>query len=54
MSEPARKDDGQVSPFERFKRFTRATVAVSNAEIEKKEAEYERQRFKKSSRMPKG
>jgi hypothetical protein len=44
MAESARKDDEQLSPFERFKRFARAIVAVPKAEIEEQEAKYQRGR----------
>jgi hypothetical protein len=44
MSEPARKDDEQLSPFERFKQFARAIVAVPKTEIEQQEAEYRSER----------
>jgi hypothetical protein len=37
------KSDG-LSPFERFREFARRIIAVPKAEIEKQEAEYQRQR----------
>lgn len=55
MAEPAKKDDKELSPFERFQLFMRAIVAVPKAEIEEQEAEYQRERAKrKGLRAPKG
>jgi hypothetical protein len=35
-----------VTPFERFRDFARRIIAVPKAEIDKQEAEYQRQRKK--------
>ncbi len=35
-----------VTPFERFRDFARGIIAVPKAEIDKQEAEYQRQRKK--------
>jgi hypothetical protein len=51
--EHAKPED--LSPFERFREFARRIIAVPKSEIDKQEAEYQRQRQKqKGLRAPKG
>jgi hypothetical protein len=54
MAEPTVKGEGRSSPFERFQHFMRAIVAVPKAEIDKEEAEYQRQRALRKKAAPKG
>jgi hypothetical protein len=42
LEEHHAKDD--LSPFERFREFARRIIAVPKSEIDKQEAEYQRQR----------
>jgi hypothetical protein len=44
-----------LSPFERFREFARRIIAVPKSEIDKQEAEYQRQRaLRKRDAPPKG
>jgi hypothetical protein len=44
-----------LSPFERFRELARRIIAVPKSEIDKQEAEYQRQRTnRKGLRAPKG
>lgn len=41
---PDAKETGQPTPFEKFLAFTKKVVAVPKAEIDRREAEYQRAR----------
>jgi hypothetical protein len=43
-----------LSPFERFREFARRIIAVPKSEIDKQEAEYQRQRALRKKAAPKG
>jgi hypothetical protein len=44
----------ELSPFERFREFARRIIAVPKSEIDKQEAEYQRQRQARKKAALKG